>query len=44
MLGVEALFVVDASIMPAVPSVNTNLTTLMLAERCARWLAERNRR
>ena len=41
-LGVEALFVVDASIMPAVPSVNTNLTTLMLAERCSRWLEERD--
>jgi choline dehydrogenase len=41
--GVEALFVIDASIMPAVPSVNTNLTTLMLAQRCGRWLAERQR-
>ena len=41
-LGVEALFVVDASIMPAVPSVNTNLTTLMLARRCSRWLEERH--
>jgi choline dehydrogenase len=42
--GVEALFVIDASKVPAVPSVNTNLTTLMLAERCGRWLAERDRR
>ena len=42
-LGLEALFVVDASIIPAAPSVNTNLTTLMLAQRCARWLAERYR-
>ena len=38
--GVGGLFVVDASIMPVVPSVNTNLTTLMLAERCGRWLSE----
>jgi choline dehydrogenase len=38
--GTEGLFVVDASIMPAVPSVNSNLTILMLAERCARWLSE----
>ena len=37
--GVEGLYVVDASIMPSVPSVNTNLTTLMLADRCARRLA-----
>jgi len=42
-LGLEGLFVVDASIMPSVPSVNTNLTTLMLAQRCGRWLAERDR-
>jgi choline dehydrogenase len=33
--GVAALRVVDASIMPAVPSVATNLTTIMLAERIA---------
>jgi len=43
-LGLEALFVIDASIMPAVPSVNTNLTTLMLAQRCGRWLEEGDRR
>lgn len=40
-IGVDALYVVDASIMPDVPSVNTNLTTLMLAERCGNWLAGR---
>jgi choline dehydrogenase len=33
--GVEALRVVDASIMPEVPSVPTNVTTIMLAERIA---------
>jgi choline dehydrogenase len=33
--GTSALRVVDASIMPAVPSVATNLTTIMLAERIA---------
>jgi choline dehydrogenase len=43
-LGLEALFVIDASIMPAAPSVNTNLTTLMLAQRCGRWLEEGDRR
>jgi choline dehydrogenase len=33
--GVEALRVVDASILPDIPSVGTNATTIMLAERIA---------
>ena len=33
--GVGALRVVDASIMPTVTSVATNLTTIMIAERIA---------
>ncbi|WP_165396492.1 GMC family oxidoreductase N-terminal domain-containing protein [Streptomyces sp. F001] len=33
--GVEGLYVVDASIMPDIPAVPTNTTTMMLAERCA---------
>jgi choline dehydrogenase len=37
--GVEGLAVVDASIMPRIPRANTNLPTMMLAERIARWLA-----
>ena len=36
--GVERLFVADASIMPTIPSANTNLPTIMLAERVASWL------
>jgi choline dehydrogenase len=37
--GVEALRVVDASILPEIPSVPTNVTTIMLAERIAAALA-----
>ena len=33
--GVEGLRVVDASILPDIPSVATNVTTIMLAERIA---------
>jgi 5-(hydroxymethyl)furfural/furfural oxidase len=37
--GVDNLRVVDASIMPCVPSANTNLTTIMVAERAAELIA-----
>jgi len=33
--GVERLRVIDASVMPAVPRANTNIPTIMLAEKFA---------
>jgi choline dehydrogenase len=38
--GVEGLSVVDASLMPTVPSSNIHLPTLMIAERMAEWLID----
>jgi choline dehydrogenase-like flavoprotein len=37
--GVDNLWVADASVMPTIPSANTNLTTIVLAQRIAEWLA-----
>ena len=37
-LGFENLYVVDASAIPEIPSANTNLTTVALAERAAEWI------
>lgn len=36
--GLDALYVVDASVMPTIPSSNIHLPTLMIAERMAEWL------
>lgn len=37
--GVGGLRVADASVMPDIPSVNTNLPTIMVAERIASFMA-----
>jgi choline dehydrogenase-like flavoprotein len=34
-LGIDRLFIADASIMPTIPRANTNLTTVAIAERLA---------
>lgn len=36
--GVEGLRVVDASVMPAIPRANTNLTCIMIGEHVAEWM------
>ena len=38
--GVRDLVVADASLMPTIPSSNTNLPTLMIGERFGKWLRE----
>ena len=38
--GLESLRVVDASIMPDVIRANTNVTTIMIAERIADWMRQ----
>jgi choline dehydrogenase len=37
--GVDRLWVADASVMPTIPVANTNLPTIMVAERIAAWFA-----
>jgi choline dehydrogenase len=37
-LGVDGLFVADASVMPDIPRANTNLTTAAIAERVSEWV------
>ena len=42
--GVANLWVVDASVMPAMPRAVPNLTVIMLAERASEWLREAPKR
>ena len=37
-LGVENLYITDASMMPTAPRANTHLTALAIAERAAAWI------
>jgi choline dehydrogenase len=37
-IGIENLYVADASVMPTIPRANTHLTTLAIAERAATWI------
>ncbi|XP_045521210.1 glucose dehydrogenase [FAD, quinone]-like [Pieris brassicae] len=40
-IGVSGLRVIDASIMPTIPSVNTNAATMMIAERGSDFIKEK---
>lgn len=37
--GIKQVYIADASVMPTIPAANTNLPTIVVAERIARWLA-----
>jgi len=37
--GISGLWVADASVMPTIPAANTNLSTIVVAERMAQWLS-----
>jgi len=37
--GISGLSVADASVMPTIPAANTNLSTIVVAERIAQWLS-----
>jgi choline dehydrogenase len=37
-LGTEGLMVADSSILPVIPRANTNLTSMMVGHRAARFV------
>jgi choline dehydrogenase len=37
--GIDRLWVADASVMPTIPAANTNLTTIVIAERIAQQVS-----
>jgi choline dehydrogenase-like flavoprotein len=37
---VKGLYVADASLMPTIPTSNTNLPTLMIGEKIGEWLRD----
>jgi choline dehydrogenase len=42
--GIERLMVVDASVIPEIPAANTNVPTIMVAERVSAWLRQGSRK
>lgn len=38
--GVEGVWVADASVMPSLPAVNTNLSAMVVGDRIASWLLD----
>jgi choline dehydrogenase len=40
--GISQLRVADASVMPTIPSANTNLPCIMIGERVAAWMTQEN--
>ncbi|MBL8532285.1 MAG: hypothetical protein JNL33_00415, partial [Betaproteobacteria bacterium] len=41
--GIDALRVIDASVMPTITSGNTNAPTVMIAEKGSAFIIEENR-